>query len=69
MKLYPGAPLRCLNDWEGGGVNRSSYFTPKNTPTSAFVYPKKSHTNSKLRLRYCWHELMKSTKKIPVFLS
>ena len=76
----------------GGGEksDRGSYFIPPQIPASQFVYqknpyffayPKKSHTSSKLRLCYCWFELMKDTvpkkslyffatqKKSHVFLS
>ena len=42
----PGAPLRYLNDMEGGkgggGGNKDSYFIPQKIPTSEFVYPNKS---------------------------
>ena len=60
--------------------DRGSYFIPQKTPTSEFVYPKKSllflaypkksHTNSNLCLCYCWSEVMKTqySKKIPVVL-
>ena len=42
--VLPGAPLTYFNDEGGGGerFDRGSYFIPKKSPTSEFVYPKKS---------------------------
>ena len=53
----------------GGPTEVHINFIPKKIPTSEFVYPKISHTSSKLHLHYCWFELMKITipKKIPVY--
>ena len=54
----------------GGGSERGSYFIPKKSQLQNLsakksllflAYSKKPHTSSKLRLCYCWFELMKST--------
>ena len=51
----------------GGGGATEVHFIPKKSQlqnlstqknTYVFSIPKKSHTNSKLRLRYCWFELL-----------
>ena len=56
-KSNPGTPLRCFNDggWGGGKADRGSYFIP----FKPYKKIQKSHTSSKLRLCYCWFELMK----------
>ena len=76
--VAPRAPLRYFND-RGGEVRQRLVFSTKKNPNfriclpkkilNFLAYPKKSLTSSKLRLSYCWFELMKSAipKKIPVF--